>query len=513
MNNDRPRSRRKLNEIECMTFPVSDSLTEKEIRSGLRAVIKDGLASQAMVTLTGGAFLVSFALQLGAPNTLIGLLASIPFLVQLIQIPSVLLVEKHRIRRAITVYASASSRLFWLLIACIPFLFSATTGLAVLIVGITLSASFGAIAAVSWNSWMRDLVPQARLGSFFSKRMSLALLVAIPLNLSAGFFVDCWKAHFPEFELYSYSILFFFGFVAGIVGVYFMSTIPEPRMASVAGKPSLLRSILQPLEDTNFRNLVFFSGTWNLAVNLAAPFFVVYMLTRLELAMSSIIVLTVLSQVTNLAFLRIWGRFSDRFSNKSVLGTCCPLFIVCVFAWTFTTLPARHPLTVPILLAIHAFMGISMAGVTLASGNIALKLAPIGHATAYLAGASLVNSLAAGTAPIVGGILVDFFAQRELSMTLKWIDPNRALALQTLSLQHWDFFFLLSVLVGLFSLHRLAMVQEVGEIEERIVVHEIVAETRRIVRNLSTVGGLVHMVVFPFAILRTTFKRIDDTRS
>jgi len=92
-----------------MRFAVKDTLTEEEIQSGLRNVIKDGLTSQTMGTLTGGVFLVAFALKLGASNTTIGLLAAIPPLAQLIQIPSIYLVEKYRVRRAITMYAAGSS--------------------------------------------------------------------------------------------------------------------------------------------------------------------------------------------------------------------------------------------------------------------------------------------------------------------------------------------------------------------------------------------------------------------
>jgi len=52
-----------------MRLPAKDRLTDEEIQSGLRTVIKDGLASQAMATLTMGVFLVAFALKLGASNT------------------------------------------------------------------------------------------------------------------------------------------------------------------------------------------------------------------------------------------------------------------------------------------------------------------------------------------------------------------------------------------------------------------------------------------------------------
>ena len=66
----------------------------------LRLILYDALASEAMGTLTTGVFLVGFAVALGAGNFAIGVLAAVPFCVQLLQIPGVLLVERFRGRRA-----------------------------------------------------------------------------------------------------------------------------------------------------------------------------------------------------------------------------------------------------------------------------------------------------------------------------------------------------------------------------------------------------------------------------
>lgn len=160
----------------------------------------------------------------------------------------------------------------------------------------------------------------------------------------------------------------------------------------------------------------------------------------------------------------------------------------------------------PLLIAIHTLMGISTAGVTLATGNIGLKLAPKGKATSYLAANSIVNSLAAGIAPILGGRFADFFAGRELAWDLTWTSPKGELVIPTLNFQQWDFFFFLAFLIGLYSIHRLAMVREEGEVEEKIVINELIAEVRRPIRNFSTAEGLQQMVQFPFSIVRTTFE-------
>ena len=485
-----------------MKFETKVTLTEQEIESGLKSIIKDGLASQTMVTLTSGVFLVAFALKLGASNTIIGLLAAIPPLMQLIQIPSIYLVEKIRNRRAITVYTAALSRIFWLFIALIPFLFSGELGLSVLIIVLFLISAFGAVSASSWNSWMRDLIPQERLGAFFSKRMRLATGLGIILSFAAGYYIDYWKKYFPNYELHSYSILFTLGLLAGMIGIYFISTIPEPRMVPIQEKLNLFKLMMQPFRNVNFKNLIIFMGSWNFAVNLAAPFLTVYMLKRLQLDMFLIIAFSMLSQLISFLFFRIWGKFSDRYSNKSVLGVNGPLFMLCILAWTFTTMPEKYVLTIPLLIIIHIFMGISTAGVTLASGNIGLKLAPKGQATAYLATNSLINSLAAGIAPIFGGKLADFFAGRELSMSLKWISPDTEFIIPTLNIRQWDFFFVLAFFIGTYSIHRLAMVKEEGEVEEKIIIHELLSEVTRPLRNISTAGGLRFMINFPFSILR-----------
>ncbi len=486
-----------------MWFRTQDNLTEEQVQSGLSYVIKDGVASQSMAILTGGAFLIAFAIKLGASNLVIGLLAAIGPLAQLLQLPSIFVVETIRNRRAIVVVAAALSRLCWLLIALIPFLFGAKIGLAILLGAMIAASALGAVSGCSWNSWMRDLIPQNILGAFFSKRMRIATGVGIALSLAAAVYLDYWKKLLPKYEIQGYSILFLIGFAVGVLGVYFLARTPEKRMPKSEEKGKILKLLAQPFKDENFRKLIAFMCSWNFAVNLAGPFFMVYMLKRLGLSMSFIIGLSIVSQVLNFAFLRIWGKFTDSFSNKSVLAICGPLFILSILAWTFTTMPEKYILTVPLLIIIHVVMGLSSAGVSLASGNISLKLAPEGQATAYLATNTIVNSVAAGIAPILGGKFADFFSGRQLAWTLKYTSPTGEFSLPTLDLQQWDFFFALAFIIGLYSLHRLAMVKEAGEVEEKVVVSELFSEVRGQVRTLSSVEGLRQMISFPFSIVRS----------
>jgi hypothetical protein len=84
-------------------------LDEKEVRHGLSMLLADGVCSQIMGVLTGGAFLVAFALLLGAPNWVIGLFAAIGPFTQVLQIPSIFLVDKLKLRKALVVVPATAS--------------------------------------------------------------------------------------------------------------------------------------------------------------------------------------------------------------------------------------------------------------------------------------------------------------------------------------------------------------------------------------------------------------------
>ena len=152
-------------------------------RRALRLVLYDALASEAMGTLTTGVFLAGFAVELGAPNLAIGVLAAVPFFVQLLQIPAVLLVERLRARRDICVWAAGIGRCFLFGAAAAP-LFGAPASIMVLIGSLAIYQGMAAIAGCAWNSWMRDLVPPSQYGRFFGQRTAATTAVAITLGAS-----------------------------------------------------------------------------------------------------------------------------------------------------------------------------------------------------------------------------------------------------------------------------------------------------------------------------------------
>jgi len=57
------------------------------------------------------------------------------------------------------------------------------------------------------------------------------------------------------------------------------------------------------------------------------------------------------------------------------------------------------------------------------------------------------------------------------------------------------------------AIHRLPMIKEAGEVEEKIVAQELFAEVRTQARILSSVEGVRQMIRIPFSILRNLAAR------
>lgn len=485
-----------------------DSLDDNDVRVGLRMLVVEGAFAQGMTALTTGAFLVGFALELGATNTVVGVIASIGPLAQILQLPSILLVERVRLRKLLTLLTSGIGRLMWPAIAAIPFVFAEKYWIAALVLLLVLHFGFGNVSGCAFNSWVRDLVPIAQFGRFFAIRMAIATFAGAMLSVGGAVYIDR-RVHDHGSALGAYSIVFLVAAGFALTGLLFIARMPEPTMPRERSG-GILDLLRPPLRDPNFRRLLVFLGLWNFTINFAAPFYAVYLIRYLGMSMVWVIGLSVLSQMFNVFFFRLWGGLADRFSNKSVLTVSGPLFIFSFLIWPFTTMPEPHFMTKPLLIAIHVLAGISTAGVTLCTGNIAFKLAPYGKATAYLAMNALIGGVAATIAPVIAGLTADRLESYQLQVTLRWVDWKTAsfdVFLTTIDLRGLDFVFLIAFLAGLVAMQRLVTVKEEGEVEESIVRQEVLAMMRNMVRQVSTVGGMRQIINFPYGTLKQWRRR------
>ncbi|MFH1383109.1 MAG: hypothetical protein ABIH70_09515 [Chloroflexota bacterium] len=283
------------------------TISDRELSAGLRWFTLEGTASLALFSITTSGFLAAFALALGANNFQIGVLAALPFLMHILQIPAIWLVEKVRRRKVISVTAWFLAQACWFPIALIPIFIQTPSGRAVslLLILLAIRGVMSAVTSCSWNGWLRDLIPQPILGRLFSRRLVLATIASIIFSFGAASFVDFWRSQAPgENMILGYTYVLLFGALfLGMSSPIFMSLMPEPLMMPIpASQPSILERLVAPLRDKNFRQLIQFLLFWGFASNLAIPFFAVYMLKRLGLPLSWVIALSILSQLFNIFF-------------------------------------------------------------------------------------------------------------------------------------------------------------------------------------------------------------------
>lgn len=436
-----------------MILKPSPALTEQQVKSGLGYVTKDGLFSEAMVAFTGGTFLVAMAMQMGASNFQIGLLAALPTLCNILQLASIWLVHQFRNRRLISTVCSFLARFPLIVIAVLPFIFSTSTSVTALIFLLFFHYAFGSISGASWNSWMKDLVPQETMGNYFSYRTRIAQITNVVLSILIAFTLDYIKAHYPQYETIAYPIMFLIGGIMGMFGVYMLTRTPEP--VGHFESENLLKMMRKPLMDKNFRKLMIFNSAWLFALNLATPFFSVFMMKSLDISISTIIILSIISQISNILFLRLWGRYSDKFSNKTVIMIAAPVYIGCLVAWA---LVSKNSFTIPFLVIIHIVSGIAIGGINLAITNIGLKLASKDQAIVYIAARNMANAFIPALAPLLGGVLADYFS--------------------------WHYFFITSAALAVISLQYLKQVAEPGEIGRNELMNEMGTSLRLAINKL-----------------------------
>ena len=477
--------------------PVAQ-ISERQLAAGKRSLVLDSAFASLTGSFHGGVVLVAFALALGAGPMAIGILAAIPLVAQAAQLPAIALVERVRQRRRIGVLAVTAARVLILLLAVLPFLPAApSVQLQLLIVAQALISGLGSFASCAINSWLHQLIPREALGRFFARRLFWGTTLACAGTLLAGQLID--HSGFAN-RLHAFSIAFFAAGLAGFASAYFLARAPEPVMTPASPKVSVLARLRTPFHDPDFRRVLVFLGAWTVASNVAAPFLTVYLLRQLGYPLGTVTSLWVTSQVANALALYLWGRLSDRFSNKAILAVALPVYFACTLGLVFADMRDHAALRLMLLFGFHAVMGAASGGIGLATGNLGLKLAPQGEGTPYLAAIGLVSALAGGLAPIAAGSLAQWFEARELSMVLRWISPARAAELAVFHFAHWEFLFAISAALGLYVMHALSRVREGDEISERLLIQELGLEALRAVNHLSSIGGLLGML-FPFGRL------------
>ena len=368
---------------------------------GLRYFWLDGLFAAISENFYLG-FIPLFALAFGATSGQVGWLTAVANLAGAVAFfPGARLAERGPRKRLVLWSGGGIARFMLLGMALLPLVSQKGWLLIWLLIGLNgLRAFMSNLANPAWTSIVADLVPDHVRGRYFSNRnmaMGMAALVVTPL---AGRLIGLGNGRFGLPDL-GFQFVFFLAFAFGIVSTFSYSRIEEPvRLlpTTIQHHRGDLWRILR--QSPGFIGLVASAFVWNLSLQVAAPFFSVYLVNEFQASTTTIGLVAAVSSLTAMFGQPFFGRLLDRKGTFWVMLVCGFTIPVLPLAWAFITAPWQVGL-------INTLGGFVWAGYNLANFNMLLLLTPDKDRPRTVALYQTAVFASAFIGPLIGGYLAD----------------------------------------------------------------------------------------------------------
>ncbi len=328
-----------------------------DVKKSLKYSIYDGAAFAVMDGMTAS-FLTPFAVALNASVSLIAALTYVPQLTgAFMQLFATKLVEIVKDRRKIIVTGSLLHAFLWIPLLLIPYISPNKKYL--LILYVSLQTIITQLISPVWNSQMGDIVPKYERGRFFGLRNRVVGLTSFIAALIAGFTLDYFS---PKNPFIGFAILFAIAFAARLVSGIFKGMVVNLESDLAHEEKFSLFDFVKRMDKTNYGHFVIYIVLFKLAVNIAAPFFAVYMLKDLAFTYLQFTIIIASELLASFATMGIWGRLIDEKGTKFVLYVTGMMTPIIPLLWLFSR-------NFYYLIIIEVFAGIAWAGFNLSSSN------------------------------------------------------------------------------------------------------------------------------------------------
>ncbi|NJN16563.1 MAG: MFS transporter [Oscillochloris sp.] len=390
-----------------------EPLSPAEVRRGLRISTVEGAVATVHISITGAiggsVFLTGFALMLGADNFQLGILGALPFIGQMFQFVGAYLEALFGNRRRLVLLGSLLGRLVWALVLTLPFLgLAPALQLTIFFVGLGISYACNGVAGNAWLSWMSDLVPPRRRGSYFGVRNTVAGLSAMLSVYLAGQALDYARAGGSEAQ--GYAIVFGVAVLAALGAALLIARQPEPPLTP---KPqvSITNLLSGPWRDIRFRSFVLGATGWAFVTGISGPFFNAYGLTTLGLSFSTLALTAIVTSGVSLIFTPLIGQLQDRLGDRLVLALCMLGTVLLPWGWVFSTPGNILPLWLTAI-----FSGVFWPGVNQGLTNLLMDRSPADQRGAAMATHSALIGIGTLVSGLLGGALAGILVHVQLNV-------------------------------------------------------------------------------------------------
>jgi MFS family permease len=324
-------------------------------------------------------------------------MGSLPFVGNFLQIFVSPFLMRWRPPKVITVAAATLHWASWLALGIfLPWVpWDAPAEASLWILGwFLVSSCFGAVAGVTWSTWIEEWVPARIRGKYFGRRNQILQFATVVFLMVSGWVLSRWDYAVAAFQaiILGSAFLRIFSLRLQWLSPTRPHRPPAPGRDSFRGQAQVLRA------SGSFLVFVAFGAVWSFATNCFGPFYTVFMFDRVGFSALDVGVVTALSQIGGAFSLPAWGRLLDRYGNKPVMVVSLILWQLSMFAWCFVA-PANRM----ILYFLWTWIGATSAGFVLGQFTIVLRLIPVDAKKLAIGFNLAVSSLVAAVAPVLGG--------------------------------------------------------------------------------------------------------------
>lgn len=366
---------------------------DNKVKKSLKASLWDGIFASAMVGLTQD-YLTPYALALKATVKQIGLLSSLPNLcAALVQLKSADFTEHLSSRKRIILISVFLQALMLLPILLIPYGFRNSQPIWLIILAIFFTG-FGALSLGAWLSLISEYIPMNKRGVYFGWRNRALGFIAVAASLFAGMILQLYKGN----VFAGFWIILILAMCARFICVYFLTLHYEPKFRHSHDARFSFFDFLKRAKESNFGRFVFFVSGLNFCVNLAAPFFAVFMLRDLKFNYLTYTLVMVPVPLTTLLLIKRWGQLADRIGNIRVLKFTALFIAILPLPWIIY----RHPV---FLIFVQILGGFAWSGFNLCAINFFFDSVSSPKRTRCFSYFNVINGFCISIGAFLGGYL------------------------------------------------------------------------------------------------------------
>jgi len=369
-------------------------------RQNLTLFFYDGLfaAASDKIILT---YLTVYLITMGVSRSQIGYLSSLSnFAAALILLPAALAVERSGKRKRITLSAAMGSRVTVLLLAIFPMFLVQSDGLIWVLLGLALLREvFNNIGFPAWMALTGDIVPIEGRGRYFGSRNFMMGIAGMIIALVIGQMITAIGAPF------GYQLAMILAVILGLISMSYFARIHDPIQTLEATQKNKngIQQIFASLKGQKpFILFCVFTALWNFSINIAGPFFNVFMVDTLSFTAAMIGIVTVVNALTNLLVQRRIGALSDKWGNRKVTILFMLIVPVIPILWGVWVRQLWQAIVVEVI------AGIAWGGYNLASFNTLLIKTPESQRARFSAFYQIVVTLSLALGAALGALLIPF---------------------------------------------------------------------------------------------------------